>query len=46
MRTEKPDFTLSVIHPGGMLGPGLNGEARTSLGLIRDLMNKKMPAVP
>jgi len=45
MEEHQPDFDLVVINPSAVLGPSHRVSVGPSVGLIRDLMTGKIPAV-
>jgi len=45
MEEHQPDFDLVVINPSAVLGPSHRESVGPSVGLIRDLMTGKIPAV-
>lgn len=46
METEKPDFELTVINPGAVLGPVLEQDIGTSAELALQLMQGALPGLP
>ena len=44
--TDHPELELVVINPGLVLGPLQHAAARTSVALVRRLLNRELPAVP
>jgi dihydroflavonol-4-reductase len=44
--TLHPDFSFATIHPSAILGPCLSREHTSSVTIVRELLARKMPAVP
>jgi dihydroflavonol-4-reductase len=41
-----PDFSFATIHPSAILGPCLSSDHTSSVTIVRELLARKMPAVP
>ena len=46
VRTQAPDMHLTVINPGLVIGPPLDGHIGTSLALVQRILRGRDPAVP
>ena len=43
---QHPHFSFATIHPSAILGPCLSSDHTSSVTMVRELLARKMPAVP